>query len=69
MQPGTQVGGEVARLAIVAGDDERGPRAVLVGERGQHVGPQRGGDERRAAVARERRAVRGVGEVGEERAQ
>ena len=69
VQPGAQVGGEVAGLAVVAGDDERRPRAVLVGDRGEHVGPQRRGDERRAAVARERRAVVGVGEMGEQWAQ
>ena len=69
VQPGAQVGGEIARLAVVAGDDERRPRAVLVGERGEHVGAQRCRHERRAAVAREGRAVGGVGEVCEERAQ
>ena len=67
-EPGAQVGGEVAGLAVVAGDDEH--RAAVggrVGERARATyGAQRGGDERAAAVARERGAVGVVGELGEE---
>ena len=74
-EPVAQVGGEVARLAVVAGDDERGP-AVREGvvdaveERGDEVRAQRGGDERAAALARERGAVgarRELSEKGSER--
>ena len=69
-EPRAQVGGEVARLAVVAGDDER--RAVgrrAVGERGDEVGPQRLRDERAAAVGDERGAVGVVGEACEERSE
>ena len=67
-QPGPQVGGQVARLAVVAGHDER--RAVVgLGQRGEHVRPQRQRDERVAAIGGERGAGRVVGEVLEERAE
>ena len=39
-QPGAQVGGEIARGAVVADDDQRGPLGVLVGERGDDEGAQ-----------------------------
>ena len=62
VQPGAQVGREVARLAVVAGDDQRRPHALLVGQRGQHVGPQRRRDEgappSRASVAPSASSVR-----------
>ena len=55
-QPGAQVRGHVARRAVVADDHERRPRPLggpAVRERGDRVGPQRGGDERVAALARQ----------------
>ena len=69
VQPRAQVAGEIARLAVVAGDDERRARGVLVGERRQDVRPQRRGRERAPAVARERRRAGVVGEVVKEGAQ
>ena len=61
--PGVQelleVGGEVARLAVVTGHDQRRALKVQVGERGQQVGPQAGGHEH--ALGRLRRGlVQGV---------
>ena len=61
-EPVAEVGGEVAGLAVVARDDERGTAfgegvVDAVEERGDEVRAQRGGDERAAAVARERDAV------------
>ena len=74
MQPGAQVGREVARLAVVAGDDDRrtarGERVVdPVEQRRDEVRPQRRRDERATAVAGERDAARVMGELAEEGAQ
>ena len=60
-EPGAQVGGELERLAVVAGDDDRraagGERVVdAVEQRRDEVGAQRARDERAAALAREARA-------------
>ena len=49
-QPRLQVGGEIARGAVVADDDERRPPRVLVGERGDDERPQRLADERGPAL-------------------
>ena len=72
-EPVAQVGGEVARLAVVGRDDQRGPsghRTVeAVEQRADDVRAVGGGDERAATVAREARAVGVVGEMGEEGAK
>ncbi len=55
-QPGAQVRGHVARRAIVAHDHQRRARPLgraAVRERRDRVGPQRGGHERVAALARQ----------------
>jgi hypothetical protein len=58
LQPRAQVGGQVARLAVVAGDDERRPiGARVVGQRGDQVGAHRLRYERAPAVADEGGAV------------
>jgi hypothetical protein len=67
-EPRAQVGGEVAGLAVVAGDDERRPRRA-VGQRRDDERAQRPGHERAAAVAHERGGLRVVVEVVEEVAQ
>ena len=46
--------GEVARLAVVAGDDEQRLGGILLCQRGDDVGLQRLRDERVAALAGER---------------
>ena len=68
-QPGAQVGGEVARGAVVAGHDDRRAAHVAVGQRGEQVRPQRLRDERRAALVGEPRGVGIVLEMGEEGAE
>ena len=64
VEPRAQVGGEVARLAIVARDHER--RAVggrPLGQRGHEIGPHRLRHERAAAIGDERGAVGVLGEA------
>src|SRR3954454_8815388 len=73
-EPVAQVGGEVARLAVVAGDDERGPAARegivdAIEEAGDQVRAQARGDERAAALLGERDAVGTRGELSEEGSQ
>ncbi len=68
-QPGAQVGGEVARGAVVAGHHDRRAAHVAVGQRGQQERPQRLRDERRAALVGEPRGGRIVLEMGEEGAE
>ena len=46
-----QVGGEVARRAVVAGHDERGPAGIGVEQRRQQVRPQARRDERALRLA------------------
>ena len=62
-QPGAQVGGEIARGAIVADDDQRGALGVLVGERGDDERAQREADERGPALVGEADGRRIVFEV------
>ena len=64
LEPRAQVGGEVARLAVVARHHER--RAVgrrPLGQRGHEVGPHRLRHERAAAIGDERGAVGVLGEA------
>ena len=64
VEPRAQVGGEVARLAVVARDHER--RAVggrALGQRGHEIGPHRLRHERAAAIGDERGAVGVLGEA------
>ncbi len=68
-EPGSEVGREVARVAVVAGDDEERLPGILVRERRDHVGLERGADERTAAPAGEGGGLRVVGGVGEEGAE
>ncbi len=51
-----EVGGQVARLAVVAGHDQRRPLRVQVGQRGQQVRAQAGGHEHALGLARGRLA-------------
>ena len=66
-EEGLQVGGEVARGAVVAGDDQRGALGIRVDQRREQVGPQARGHEgalgrpvrpRRRAWRRNRRSSR-----------
>ena len=68
-QPGAHVGGELARVAVVAGDDDGRDRGVAVGEGGDERGPQRERDERAAALLVQALGVRMGGDLGEEGAQ
>ena len=64
LEPRAQVGGEVARLAVVARHHER--RAVgrrAVGQRGDQVGPHGLRHERATAIGDERGAVGVLGEA------
>ena len=67
LQPGAQVLREVARRAVVAGHHDGRPPDVAVGQRGDHVRPQRLRDERRAALVGELRRRGVVVDVLEER--
>ena len=73
-EPVAEVGGEVAGLAVVAGDDERGlaarERVVdAVEEARDEVRAQARGHERAPAVPGERDAVGAAGELSEERSE
>jgi hypothetical protein len=68
-QPRAQVGGEVARRAVVAGDDDGGPARVAIGERRDQVRPQRLRDERARPRDRQRVGLRVALEMGEEGAK
>jgi hypothetical protein len=68
-QPGAQVLGELARLPVVAGHDDRRAPRVAVGDGGDQVRAQRLGHERAGARLRELRGVGVALEVGEERAK
>ena len=68
-QPGAQVGGEVARRAVVAGDHDGGPPRVALGQRRDHVRPQRLRHERARVRRRQRFGVGVQIELGEERSE
>jgi hypothetical protein len=73
VQPCAQISREVARLTVVAGDDERRTTAPLraraVEERAHQVGAQGGRDERAATVAGEHGDVRVGRRMGKEGAK
>ena len=68
-QPGPQVLREVARGAVVAGDDHGGPPHVAIGQRGDHERAQRLRHERRPALVGELRRRGVVLDVTEEGAE
>ena len=68
-QPRAQVGGEVARGAVVARDDDRGAPRVAVGDGRDQVRPQRLRDERGRARLGEPVGVGMALEMAEEGAQ
>ncbi len=68
LEPGFQRSRQVARGAVIAGDDDRRLCRLAVEQRGEQVGPQGLRDERAAAVAGERCGLRVlVGVLREER--
>ena len=69
LEPGAQVGGEVAGRAVVAGDDDGRAPHVAVGDRRDQERAQRLRDERGSARLVELRGVRVVFEMAEERAE
>ena len=69
VQPGPQVGGEVAGAAVVAGHHDHRLVRRGVRERRDQVRAQGRGDERASALARERGGGGIVGGVGEEGSQ
>ena len=69
LEPGAQVGGEVARRAVVARDHHGRAPHVAVGDRRDQERPERLRDERARARALELRRVRVVLEMAEERAE
>ena len=69
LEPGSQARGEVARGAVVAGDDDRRVVRIAVQEGGDQVRAQCLGDEATTALARERVGLRVVVCMGEKGAE
>ncbi len=68
-EPSAQVGREIARVAVVAGDDEQRLARVLLRERRDDIRPQRQRHERTATIACKHGHGRIVGGVGEQRGE